>query len=100
ARTAYRQAVAAHPNDVTARINYGNALLDSDELFGARAEYEAAIAVDPDCSAAHQGLSYAFDRLEDADAARRHRDRGFRGHEIVHVPYRGAGRAIVALLLL
>jgi tetratricopeptide (TPR) repeat protein len=99
ARTAYRQAVDHHPEDVTARINYGNALYQNDELDAAREQYEATVALDPDCAQAHQGLAYVFDKLGDPAHAAHHRDLGYRGHEIVHLPYRGDGRATMVLLL-
>jgi glutathione synthase/RimK-type ligase-like ATP-grasp enzyme len=100
ARTAYKQAVDHHHEDVTARINYGNALYQNDEYDAARDQYEATIALDPECAQAHQGLAYVFDKMGDPVRAARHRDLGYRGHAIVHLPYRGDGRAIMVLLLL
>jgi tetratricopeptide (TPR) repeat protein len=99
ARTTYKQAVDHHPSDITARINYGNALYRNDETLAARAQYEAAIALDPACPQAHQGLAYVFDRLGEPAVAAHHRDLGYRGQAIVHVPYRGEGRAVMVLLL-
>ena len=40
-----------------------------------------------------------FDKLGDPARAAHHRDLGYRGHEIVHLPYRGDGRATMVLLL-
>ena len=100
ARTAYKQAVDHHPEDVTARINYGNALYQNDEYDAARAQYEATLALDPGCAPAHQGLAYVFDKLDDPVRASHHRELGYRDHAIVHLPYRGDGRAVMVLLLL
>jgi len=99
ARTAYKQAVDHHPDDLAARINYGNALYQNDELEAAREQYEAAISVDETCAQAHQGLAYVHDRMGEPDRATYHRDIGYRGHAIVHLPYRGDGQAIMLLLL-
>jgi len=99
ARTTYKRAVDLHPGDVTARINYGNALYQNDEFEAARAQYEGALAVDPDAPQAHQGLAYVFDKLGDRERAAHHRDLGYRNHAVVHVPYRGDGRATMVLLL-
>jgi tetratricopeptide (TPR) repeat protein len=100
ARTAYKQAVDHHPSDVTARINYGNALYQNDEYDAAREQYEATIALDPTSAPAHQGLAYVFDKLNDPLRAAHYRELGYRDHAIVHLPYRGDGRAIMVLLLL
>lgn len=100
ARTAYKQAVDHHPDDVTARINYGNALYQNDEFDAAREQYDATVAIDPECAQAHQGLAYVFDKMGDPARAAHHRDLGYRGHAIVHLPYRGDGRATMVLLLL
>jgi tetratricopeptide (TPR) repeat protein len=100
ARTAYRQAVANHPADITARINYGNALYQNDEYFGAREQYEATLALDSECAEAHQGMAYVLDKLGEHGLAAYHRDLGYRRNPIVHIPYRGDGRATMVLLLL
>ncbi|HTA37824.1 MAG TPA: tetratricopeptide repeat protein, partial [Candidatus Acidoferrales bacterium] len=100
ARTAYKQAVDHHPGDVTARINYGNALYQNDEYDAAREQYEATLELDPTCAPAHQGLAYVFDKFDDPVRAAHHREIGYRDHAIVHVPYRGDGRATMVLLLL
>jgi tetratricopeptide (TPR) repeat protein len=100
ARTAYKQAVDHHAQDVTARINYGNALYQNDEYDAARDQYEATLALDPTCAQAHQGLAYVFDKMGDELRASHHRELGYREHAIVHLPYRGDGRAVMVLLLL
>ncbi len=99
ARTAYRQAVEHHPGDTMARVNYGNALYERDELYQAREQYEAALAVDARCAPAHRGLAYVLDRFGDAAGARHHRDLGYRDGATVVLPYRGTGRATAVLLL-
>jgi tetratricopeptide (TPR) repeat protein len=99
ARTAYKQAVDHHPDDVTARINYGNALYQNDEYDAAREQFEAAITADPTCAQGHQGLAYVYGQLGDELRAAQHREIGYRGQAIVHLPYRGDGRAVMVLLL-
>jgi glutathione synthase/RimK-type ligase-like ATP-grasp enzyme len=99
ARTAYRQAVAHHPNSTMSRVNLANALYDNNELYQAREHYEAALRIDPECAQAHQGLAYVLDKLGDERAAQYHRDLGYKGHATAVVPYRGTDSAIPVLLL-
>ena len=99
ARTAYQRAVQVDPKNCVTRVNLANALLDGAELAEARDQYEAAIALDPDFAPAHQGLSYVYSRLGDEAASRSHRDRGFRGNAITHIPYRGDRRPTRAVVL-
>ncbi len=99
ARSAYRQAALHHPRDLRARINYGNALYTANEWYQAREEFEAALRIDPANAAAHQGLTYVFERFGDERSAARHRARGFGAAPTTYVPYRGEGQPISVLLL-
>ncbi len=99
ALTAYRQAARCAPSDPLVLVNLGNALLDAAELLEAREAYEGALWADPAFAHAHQGLSYVLDRLGEDDAAQRHRDRGFSANPFTHIPYRGGGKPVRALVL-
>src|SRR5579864_6466093 len=99
ARTAYQRAAQIDPNNCVARVNFGNALLDGGDVSEARDQYEAAISIDPDFAPAHQGLSFVYARLGDEVRSRSHRDRGFRGNAITHIPYRGKGTPARAVVL-
>lgn len=99
ARTAYRRAVQIAPGNAVARVNLANALLDADDLAGARAEYDAALSEDLRFAPAHQGLSYVYGRLGDEVRSREHRDLGFSGHPVVHVPYCGSGTPVRVLVV-
>jgi hypothetical protein len=98
ARTAYSQAVAHHPDNVVARVNLGNLLREEQDVAGARAQYEAALALDPELHEAHQGMAWALGELG-LDAADEHRRRGFTGRAKVTQPYRGTGRGVPIVLL-
>ncbi len=99
ARTAYARVVQLRPFDPAARVNLGNAWLDAGDLQAAQAEYEAALAVDPAFAPAHQGLSHVFAQLADDATSRHHRDLGFAGNALAHVPYQGEGTALRVLVL-
>ncbi|MBU6428896.1 MAG: hypothetical protein KGR26_07800, partial [Cyanobacteria bacterium REEB65] len=85
--------------DPAIRVNLGNTLLDSGNLQAARDEYEAALAIDPGFAPAHQGLSYVFAQLGLDDLSRSHRERGFTGYPLSHVPYRGTGKPLRVVTL-
>ena len=98
ARTAYSQAIAHHPGNKVARVNLANVLREDNDPRGAKAHYEAALAIDPDLPEAHQGMAWVLTELglEGADG---HRKRGYAGHALVTKPYRGVGRGVPILLL-
>ena len=58
-----------------------------------------ALRADPDHAAAHQGLGAVLSDLGDRDGAREHFAKGFRGHAVSTLPYRGT-RPPVPLLQL
>jgi len=98
ARTAYSQAVAHHPDNVVARVNLGNLLREEQDVAGARAQYEAALDLDPELHEAHQGMAWVARELG-LDAADEHRRRGFTGRAKVTQPYRGTGQGVPIVLL-
>jgi tetratricopeptide (TPR) repeat protein len=99
ARTACEQAVKFHPDNPVGRVNLGNLLFEEEDFAGARAQYEAALAVDADCAGAHQGLARAFEALGETEAAAPHWKQGFAGRPLAQRPYRGSGTAVPVLLL-
>lgn len=98
ARTAYLQAVRHHPANKIAHVNLANLLRLEQAIDAARRHYEAALAIDPDMHEAHQGLGCVLDQLG-APGADWHRDKGYTGHALVTLPYRGTGTGIPVLLL-
>lgn len=69
-RRALLRAAEFHPSDPLARINVGNILLDQDDLTGARAEFESALALDPASVRAQRGLGIVAARCQDDVALR------------------------------
>jgi glutathione synthase/RimK-type ligase-like ATP-grasp enzyme len=99
ARTAYEEAVARHPDEPAAHVNLANLLHEAGEPEAARAHYERALDLAPDHAPAHQGLARVLADEGDEAAASRHRRRGYAGHAILPLPYRGGAPPIVVLLL-
>ena len=87
----YAEAILHHPDNPLARVNLANLLLRATRYAEARAHYEHALEADPDHAEAHQGLGAVLADLGDRDGARDHFRRGFRGHAISTLPYRGEG---------
>ncbi|HEX4052044.1 MAG TPA: hypothetical protein VHY19_14310 [Steroidobacteraceae bacterium] len=98
ARTAYLQAVRHHPANKIAHVNLANLLRLEHDLEAARRHYQAALAIDPEMHEAHQGLGCILEELG-APGADWHRDKGYAGHALVTLPYRGTGAGAAVLLL-
>lgn len=95
----YAEAILHHPDNPMARVNLANLLLRANRHAEARIHYEAALKSDPGHAAAHQGLGAVFADEGDREAAAAHFRRGFRGHAISTLPYRGEGPPIPLLQL-
>ena len=95
----YAEAILHHPDNPMARVNLGNLLLRANRHAEARAHYEAALKADPDHAAAHQGLGAVLADEGDRVSARDHFRKGFRGHAVSTLPYRGEGPPIPLLQL-
>jgi hypothetical protein len=98
ARTAYLQAVRHHPDNPVARVNLANLLRQDNDVEGARLHYEHALGIDPQLHEAHQGMAWVLNELG-LEGAERHWHKGYSGHAVVTVPYRGTGRGVPLLLL-
>lgn len=97
ARDAYRQAVRFHPASTVAQVGYACLLSEPGDTAAARAHYQAALAVDPDLPQLHQGLARILAATgENADE---HWRKGFAGHAVARLRYRGNGTGIPLLLL-
>lgn len=98
--TAYRRAIELDPRDPVTHVNLANALLQGTEYDGARVAYEDALRLNPAFAPAHQGLSFVFSRTGDEPRARHHREVGFKGHALQHLPQRGNApvRPVVVLV--
>lgn len=99
ARLTYAEALKHHPDDVQTMVNLGNALLENGDYDAARQLYDRAISIDPECAAAHQGLSHTFDRLGEPAAAAYHRRIGFTLRPMTVNAFRGEGMPVGLLLL-
>jgi glutathione synthase/RimK-type ligase-like ATP-grasp enzyme len=95
----YAEAILHHPGNPMAHVNLANLLLRADRHSEARAHYEAALEADPDHAPAHQGLGAVLADQGDRKRAREHFRKGFRGHAISTLPYRGSGPPIPLLQL-
>src|SRR6201999_3215363 len=82
-----------------ARVNLGNLLLRANRHPEARAHYEVALEADPDHAGAHQGMGAVLADEGDRDGALAHFRKGFRGHAVSTLPYRGSGAPIPLLQL-
>jgi glutathione synthase/RimK-type ligase-like ATP-grasp enzyme len=95
----YAEAILHHPDNPMAHVNLGNLLLRANRHAEARAHYETALKADPDHAAAHQGMGAVLSDEGDRDGAREHFTKGFRGHAVSTLPYRGEGPPIPLLQL-
>jgi hypothetical protein len=95
----YTEAIQHHPNNPMAHVNLGNLLLRANRHSKARAHYEAALQADPEHASAHQGLGAVLADEGDRAGAHEHFVKGFRGHAISTLPYRGSAPPIPLLQL-
>jgi glutathione synthase/RimK-type ligase-like ATP-grasp enzyme len=95
----YAEAILHHPHNPMAHVNLGNLLLRANRHAEARGHYEAALKADPDHAAAHQGMGAVLADEGDRARARDHFAKGFRGHAVSTLPYRGEGPPIPLLQL-
>jgi glutathione synthase/RimK-type ligase-like ATP-grasp enzyme len=95
----YSEAITHHPDNPMGRVNLANLLLRANRHLEARTHYEAALGVDPDHAPAHQGLGAVLADLGERELAHEHFRKGFRGHAISTLPYRGATPPIALLQL-
>jgi glutathione synthase/RimK-type ligase-like ATP-grasp enzyme len=95
----YSEAIGHHPLNPIGHVNLANLLLRASRHPEAREHYEAALRIDPEYAPAHQGLGAVLSDIGDRDGARHHFERGFRGHAISTLPYRGNERPVSLLQL-
>jgi hypothetical protein len=97
--TAFREAVRQYPGNKIAHANLANALREDRDFPNAKLHYQAALDIDPDFGAAHQGMASVLSALG-LPGADQHRDKGFSGrHALVTRPYRGPGTGFSVLML-
>jgi Tetratricopeptide repeat len=85
----YAEAILHHPHNPMPHVNLANLLLRASRHQESRDHYEAALEIDPDHAAAHQGLGAVLSDLGDRAGAREHFRIGFRGRAVSTLPYRG-----------
>ena len=95
----YAEAILHHPQHPGPHVNLGNLLLRASKYQEARRHYQAALEIDPDHARAHQGLGAVLADLGERQAAREHFRKGFRGHAISTLPYRGKAAPVRLLQL-
>jgi len=89
----------ARARSLTALVTLGNMALEDEDFAAARGHYEAALARQPDCAPAHQGLARVYWQTGDAVAAARHEARGFAAAPAGPRIYRGDEPGIDILYL-
>ncbi len=113
ALTAFREAVARHPDDPMSHVNMGNLLFAESEqstIHGkdaeaaqmrqeARENFEQALRVSPDYERAHEGLFYLFRDAGDKQSAAWHQRKAFRNRYIIPMPYCGQDAPVTVLKL-
>ncbi len=95
----YSEAITHHPQNPIAHVNLANLLLRANRHAEARAHYEAVLEIDPEHAPAHQGLGAVLADIGDRAAARGHFEKGFRGHAVSTLPYRGTAPPVTLLQL-
>ena len=95
----YSEAVEHHPENPIGRVNLANLLLRANQHAQAREHYEAVLRIDPEHAPAHQGLGAVLSDIGDRAGARYHFEKGFRGHAVSSLPYRGSGPPVTLLQL-
>ncbi len=95
----YAEAILHHPDNPMGHVNLANLLLRANKHQEARMHYEAALQTDPDHAGAHQGLGAVLADDGDRDGAREHFRKGFAGHAISSLPYRGSAPPLTLLQL-
>jgi tetratricopeptide (TPR) repeat protein/glutathione synthase/RimK-type ligase-like ATP-grasp enzyme len=95
----YSEAILHHPDHPMARVNLANLLLRANKHVEAREHYETVLRIDPDYAEAHQGLGAVLSDIGDRAGALRHFQKGFRGHAISSLPYRGTRPPVTVLQL-
>ncbi len=99
ARSLFAEAVRHHPDNPNGRVNLANLLLLLGEPAAAREHFEAALKIDPAHIHAHRGMGNLLAALGEVAGAKAHRDKGFVGHAMTVLPYRGDAEPIAVLLL-
>jgi glutathione synthase/RimK-type ligase-like ATP-grasp enzyme len=99
ARRLYAEAIEHHPDNPLARVNLANLLLRATRYQEAREHYEHALRIDPDHAEAHQGLGAVLADLGDRAGAGAHFQKGFSGHAVSTLPYRGDKPPVTLLQL-
>jgi glutathione synthase/RimK-type ligase-like ATP-grasp enzyme/lipoprotein NlpI len=95
----YSEAIAQHPQNPIGHVNLANLLLRANRHTEAREHYETVLRIDPEYAPAHQGLGAVLADLGDRTGARHHFQKGFRGHAISSLPYRGTEPPVALLQL-
>ncbi len=81
-------------------MNLANLLFRANRYAEARAHYEAVLHIDPEHAPAHQGLGAVLSDIGERATARYHFDKGFRGHAVSPLPYRGTAPPVALLQLI
>jgi tetratricopeptide (TPR) repeat protein len=96
----YSEAIAHHPRNPAGHVNLANLLLRESKYAEARRHYETALQIEPEHPQAHQGLGAVLSDMGEHATARVHFQKGFSGHAISALPYRGSKPPVTLLQLI
>jgi hypothetical protein len=97
---AYTQAVSSYPNDPISLVTVARLLIEAKELERARRHLLRALEVDPQCRAAHAGLSFVLAELGELAQAKMHQRVAFRGRCVIPGQYRSQQPPVRVLKLI
>jgi hypothetical protein len=100
ARAALAQAVDLYPDDPVGLVSLARLLIEAKDSESAREHLLHALEVDPQCRAAHVGLSFVLADLGDMAQAAAHQRFAFHGRCVIPGQYRGRQPAVTVLKLI
>jgi hypothetical protein len=96
----YSRAVACYPDDPTSLVSLARVLIEERDFERALEPLRHALVVDPQCRAAHAGLSFVLADLGHSAEARTHQLAAFQGRCVIPGPYRGQPPPVAVLKLI
>src|SRR5271170_2862014 len=97
---ALARAVDAYPDDPVSLVSLARLLIEGKDLERARGFLLRALEIDPQCRAAHAGLSFVLADLGELAQAKIHRRVAFQGRCVIPGQYRGLQPPVTVLKLI
>jgi len=97
---ALTRAVEAYPDDPVSLVSLARLLIERKDMDSARGHLLHALEIDPQCRAAHAGLSFVLADLGDLAQANIHRRVAFQGRCVIPGQYRGNQPPVTVLKLI